>query len=85
MDLIYPYALKMVAANDIGAPEEPLHGDIYDDLSALAREHPNCRVTFGFCVVDTRTNLIPDGFDDWYDTPEEAYAAYGMAVIQEQI
>ena len=85
MELDYPYEIRMVVANNIGTHDEPLHGDIYQYLWDLAKEHPNCEPIFGFCIANRRTSIVPDGFDDWYDTPEEAYGAYGLAKAQGQI
>ena len=84
MHLNFPYEIRMVAANNIGSEHTPLHGDIYDTIWKLKRDHPDCQIIFGFCIVNTRTNLIPDGFDDWYNTPEDAYTAYNRSELNNQ-
>ncbi len=56
--------------------EGGLTGDCYDDFSKFKKEHPYSTYRFGFIVYDTKTGFIPDGCNDWNDSPEEAIFDY---------
>ena len=64
------YNMKVVIIEDSGVPE-----DIYDDFRKFKSEHPYSSYKFGFCIVDAEGN-IPDGCNDWNDSPEEAMHDY---------
>lgn len=66
------YEMKVVIVeNKNGVPR-----DIYDDFRKFKSEHPYSSYKFGFCIVSKEGNYIPEGCNDWNDSPEEALHDY---------
>lgn len=53
--------------------------DCYDDFRKLKEEHPHHSWEFVYLLIDSETGLIPDGFEDWYKSPDEVWFAYEEA------
>ena len=51
-------------------------GDCYDSFNKFKKDHLKSSYEFGFVVVETTTGFIPDGYDDWYDSVDEALNAW---------
>lgn len=51
-------------------------GNVYDNFKAFKKKHPNSSYMFGFVVFDTENNCVPEEFNDWYESPEEAISDF---------
>ena len=56
--------------------EHGVDGDVYDNFADFKKEHPFSPYRFGYIVFDTEYGYIPDGCNDWNDSPEEALVDY---------
>lgn len=68
------YSICLVVANydeEIGG-----YGDIYNSIEEMKKEHPEAKPIYGFCVMDTRNNCVPDECNDWNATVEDAINDY---------
>ena len=46
------------------------------DFRKFKSEHPYSGYKFGFCIVRKEGNYVPEGCNDWNDSPEEALQDY---------
>ena len=67
------YQIQTVYANQ---NDEYEYGDIYSSRYEAVKNHPDDKIVFGFCVVDTTTGLIPEGCSDWNVDIEDAISDY---------
>lgn len=51
-------------------------GDVFDDFREFKSKYPHSGYKFGFCIVSIADGIIPDGCNDWNDSPEEALMDY---------
>lgn len=72
------YELRVVV---VEMRENRVPGDVYDDMCKFKEEHPHSGYIFGFCVVDTVTGFVPEGCNDWNDSPDEAVFDYQDNVV----
>lgn len=72
MVLDFEYELKVMIA-DVKAG---IYGDIYDDFHKFRCDHPFASYVFVYSVIDRNTGLVADGFEDCYETPEDALQDY---------
>lgn len=66
------YEMKVVIVED----KNGVPGDVYDDFRKFKSEHPYSSYKFGFCVVAKTGNYVPEGCNNWNDSPEEALHDY---------
>lgn len=67
------YEIKIVV---IEIKEDGNTGDCYDSFTEFKKEHLKSSYKFGFVVIETATGFIPYGYDDWYDSVDEALNAW---------
>lgn len=53
-------------------------GNCYDTFYDFRKKHPDSSYKFGFVVAETTMGVIPDGYDDWYYSVDEAFNAWMM-------
>lgn len=51
-------------------------GDVYDNYEEFKKNHPFSSYKFGFTVFDTESGCVPDGCNEWNDSPEDAMFDY---------
>ena len=75
MDIINRYSIMLMIAS---MPENTNdHAHCYNSLSELRKIQPNHSYEFVYVLIDTQTDLLPDGWEvDWYDSPEDAMDDY---------
>ena len=66
------YEMKVVIFED----RNGVSGNVYDDFRKFKSEHPYSGYKFGFCIVRKVGNYVPEGCNDWNDSPEEALQDY---------
>lgn len=72
MQLNSNYEMKTVIIED----RNGLPGDVFDDFTKFKDKYPHSGYRFGFCIVGVADGEIPDGCNDWNDSPEEALMDY---------
>ena len=73
MKLSETYEIKIVV---LEIKENGIVGDIYDNYFNFRFDKPYASYRFGYIVYDNTIQSIPDGYDDWYDSIEEAIDAF---------
>lgn len=48
------------------------YGGVYRSRLEAVKQNPGKEIVFGFCVIDTITNFIPEGCNVWNNTVDEA-------------
>lgn len=66
------YEMKVVIIED----RDGVPGDVFIDFRKFKSKYPHSSYKFGFCIVGVEDGYIPDGCNDWNDSPEEALADY---------
>ncbi|MCM1295880.1 MAG: hypothetical protein NC311_10090 [Muribaculaceae bacterium] len=66
-----------VVANTIPlAGGKCMYGDVYKHLEGMLAAHPGEKPLFGAIVADRKTGLVADGYEDFYGSVDEAFAAW---------
>ena len=72
------YKIQTVYANK---QPDGSYGDVFDFQSDVTRAYPGAEILTGYCVIDERLGLVPNGCNSWNNTISEALTDYQDHVV----